>query len=214
MTIFVFQLLQLWPCQFSIIATMAMSFIQLLQLWLCQLSIYRKNGHVSSIAIENTTTLVLQLQQQSPCSLSNSSKATMLSLWHQVRDPQARGLPPIQDCLLDHECPHHPPDHLPHPARRVRTQQTRQVSQHCIALQCTALHRTALQCTVLHCTALHCTALNCTALHYTALHCTALYYAKSAKKCHNKKSAKKCQKGGFHCIGATAQCAGCSLSTQ
>ena len=48
--------------------------------------------------------------------------------WREVRDPQARGLPPVQDRLLDHERAHHPKDDLSHEARRVGTQQARKVS--------------------------------------------------------------------------------------
>jgi len=41
----------------------------------------------------------------------------------QVCHPQARGLPPVKDCLLDHERAHHAAHHLPHAPRRVGAQQ-------------------------------------------------------------------------------------------
>ena len=46
----------------------------------------------------------------------------------EVRDPQARGIPPVEDCLLDHERAHHTENDLSHQTWRVRTQQARKVS--------------------------------------------------------------------------------------
>ena len=46
----------------------------------------------------------------------------------EVRDPQARGIPPVEDCLLDHERAHHTKNDLSHQAWGVRTQQARKVS--------------------------------------------------------------------------------------